>query len=125
MSKPDNNENFSELAKNESEGIDFRIVVKPSESSAAAIIAPHGGKIEFLTAELARAIANEKLGFYAFEGMKTKSNWELHITSPNFDEPKCLALIENCDRVVAMARGQIVLDKRVSETSIDEVQSVL
>ncbi|CAN7709771.1 MULTISPECIES: ATP-binding cassette domain-containing protein [Ensifer] len=30
-----------------------------------------------------------------------------------------------CDRVVAMARGQIVLDKRVADTSIDEVQSVL
>ncbi|MGF6177944.1 ATP-binding cassette domain-containing protein [Ensifer sp. 4252] len=34
-------------------------------------------------------------------------------------------VFESCDRVVAMARGQIVLDKRVSETSIDEVQSVL
>jgi simple sugar transport system ATP-binding protein len=30
-----------------------------------------------------------------------------------------------CDRVVAMALGQVVLDKRVSETSIDEVQDVL
>ncbi|OCP34934.1 ATP-binding cassette domain-containing protein [Ensifer sp. LC163] len=34
-------------------------------------------------------------------------------------------VFESCDRVVAMARGQIVLDRRVSETSIDEVQSVL
>lgn len=34
-------------------------------------------------------------------------------------------VFESCDRVVAMARGQIVLDKRVGETSIDEVQSVL
>ncbi|MGX7871823.1 ATP-binding cassette domain-containing protein [Mesorhizobium sp. ORM6] len=30
-----------------------------------------------------------------------------------------------CDRVVAMARGEIVLDKRIEETSIDEVHSVL
>ncbi len=30
-----------------------------------------------------------------------------------------------CDRVVAMALGKIVLDKRVSETSIDEVHEVL
>jgi simple sugar transport system ATP-binding protein len=30
-----------------------------------------------------------------------------------------------CDRIVAMALGQIVLDKRVEETSIDEVQDVL
>ncbi|OCP10062.1 MULTISPECIES: ATP-binding cassette domain-containing protein [unclassified Ensifer] len=34
-------------------------------------------------------------------------------------------VFDSCDRVVAMARGQIVLDKRISETSIDEVQSVL
>ncbi|QKC84979.1 ATP-binding cassette domain-containing protein [Mesorhizobium sp. NZP2077] len=30
-----------------------------------------------------------------------------------------------CDRVVAMARGEVVLDKRIEETSIDEVHSVL
>ncbi|GLQ72206.1 ATP-binding cassette domain-containing protein [Vibrio penaeicida] len=30
-----------------------------------------------------------------------------------------------CDRIVAMARGEIVLDKRVEDTNIDEVQSVL
>ncbi|MER8430449.1 ATP-binding cassette domain-containing protein [Mesorhizobium caraganae] len=34
-------------------------------------------------------------------------------------------VFECCDRVVAMARGEIVLDKRVGETSIDEVHSVL
>ncbi|TPI12702.1 sugar ABC transporter ATP-binding protein [Mesorhizobium sp. B4-1-3] len=30
-----------------------------------------------------------------------------------------------CDRVVAMARGEVVLDKRVADTSIDEVHSLL
>jgi simple sugar transport system ATP-binding protein len=30
-----------------------------------------------------------------------------------------------CDRVVAMARGEVVLDKRIEETSIDEVHGVL
>jgi simple sugar transport system ATP-binding protein len=34
-------------------------------------------------------------------------------------------VFECCDRVVAMARGEIVLDKRISETSIEEVQEVL
>jgi simple sugar transport system ATP-binding protein len=34
-------------------------------------------------------------------------------------------VFECCDRVVAMARGEIVLDKRVAETSIDEVHGVL
>ena len=34
-------------------------------------------------------------------------------------------VFECCDRVVAMARGEIVLDKRIEETSIDEISGIL
>jgi simple sugar transport system ATP-binding protein len=34
-------------------------------------------------------------------------------------------VFESCDRIVAMARGEIVFDKPVAETSIDEVQNYL
>jgi simple sugar transport system ATP-binding protein len=34
-------------------------------------------------------------------------------------------VFECCDRVVAMARGEIVLDKKIGETSIEEVQEIL
>ncbi|RRH94815.1 sugar ABC transporter ATP-binding protein [Mesorhizobium tamadayense] len=34
-------------------------------------------------------------------------------------------VFECCDRIVAMARGEIVLDKRIEDTSIDEVHGVL
>jgi simple sugar transport system ATP-binding protein len=34
-------------------------------------------------------------------------------------------VFECCDRVVAMARGEIVLDKRIEGTSIDEISGVL
>jgi simple sugar transport system ATP-binding protein len=34
-------------------------------------------------------------------------------------------VFECCDRVVAMARGEIVLDKRIGDTSIDEIHGVL
>jgi simple sugar transport system ATP-binding protein len=34
-------------------------------------------------------------------------------------------VFECCDRIVAMARGEIVLDKRIGDTSIDEVHGVL
>ncbi|MDQ6435739.1 ATP-binding cassette domain-containing protein [Mesorhizobium sp. LHD-90] len=34
-------------------------------------------------------------------------------------------VFECCDRIVAMARGEIVLDKRIGDTSIDEIHSVL
>jgi simple sugar transport system ATP-binding protein len=34
-------------------------------------------------------------------------------------------VFQSCDRIVAMARGEIVLDKPVGETSVDEVSDVL
>ena len=34
-------------------------------------------------------------------------------------------VFECCDRIVAMARGEVVLDKRIGDTSIDEVHGVL
>ena len=34
-------------------------------------------------------------------------------------------VFESCDRIVAMARGEIVFDKPVAETSVDEVSDVL
>jgi simple sugar transport system ATP-binding protein len=34
-------------------------------------------------------------------------------------------VFESCDRIVAMARGEIVFDKAVVETSVDEVSDVL
>jgi len=34
-------------------------------------------------------------------------------------------VFESCDRIVAMARGEIVLDKPVRETNVDEVSDVL
>ncbi len=34
-------------------------------------------------------------------------------------------VFECCDRVVAMARGEIVMDKRIEETSIEEVSEIL
>ena len=34
-------------------------------------------------------------------------------------------VFESCDRIVGMARGEIVMDKPVGQTSIDEVQDIL
>ena len=34
-------------------------------------------------------------------------------------------VFQSCDRVVAMARGEIVFDKQVDETSVEEVSDVL
>jgi phage replication-related protein YjqB (UPF0714/DUF867 family) len=93
--------NFAALKQAEREGEDFGIVRRPTRSPVA-VIAPHGGEIEHGTSEIAAAIAGDEFNLYCFEGRKPKGNTSLHITSANFDEPRCLDLISSCDRVVAV-----------------------
>jgi phage replication-related protein YjqB (UPF0714/DUF867 family) len=83
------------------EGVDFKIV-STSHQTPAAIIAPHGGKIEFMTTEIARAIAGKTFNFYSFVGLKRRAHHEIHITSHKFDEPRCLKTISTCRLVVAI-----------------------
>jgi phage replication-related protein YjqB (UPF0714/DUF867 family) len=84
--------NFEELALNEREGRDYRIVIK-NRMAQATVIAIHGGKIESTTSEIAKAIAGTTFNIYLFEGMKSRNNSSLHITSHRFDEPRALSLV--------------------------------
>ena len=93
--------NFEELSRNETSGIDFRILVRQA-TSAFAIVTPHGGGIEPGTAEIADAIAAEDFSFYAFEGLKPAGNADLHITSTYFDEPMCLNVVELSNIVITI-----------------------
>ena len=94
--------NYKELEASETEGIDYDVVVICREKSRFAVIAPHGGKIEPMTAELAKAIAGNEFNLYCFRGIKKSNNRDLHITSHNFDEPRCLSLLESQTMVVAI-----------------------
>jgi phage replication-related protein YjqB (UPF0714/DUF867 family) len=99
--KPDRYRSFEELAEHEREGFDYQIRSHPRHSPVA-VIAPHGGKIEPGTAEIAEAIAGEHFSFYAFEGIKRGRNHDLHLTSTRFDEPECLRLISTAQVVLAV-----------------------
>ena len=94
---------FAQLAAHEREGIDYTITAIRRPASTIAVIAPHGGKIEKATADIARAIAGDEFNLYLFEGIKSTGNYAgLHITSHLFDEPSCLALIRDCRFVVSI-----------------------
>jgi len=99
--KPDRYRGFAELAEREREGIDYQIRSHRRDSQIA-VIAPHGGKIEEHTSEIAEAIAGERFSFYAFEGIKRSHNLDLHITSTHFDEPECLSLLESAAITIAV-----------------------
>ena len=92
---------FAALSRAEHEDVDFDIVCR-ARSSTVAVIAPHGGKIESSTAEIAAAVAGDDFNLYCFRGLKSRNNTSLHITSGRFDEPRCRALLSACDHVVAI-----------------------
>ena len=94
--------NFAELNETESEGIDFYISAVKREGSNTVIVAPHGGAIEPGTSEVAKEVASNDLSLFIFEGVKPKDNKRLHITSTNFDEPRCVELVQESDTVVVI-----------------------
>jgi len=95
---------FRELLHREVEGQDYRIRIELRDPRIL-IMAPHGGKIEPTTAEIAVAIAGDDYSFYCFEGLKTDSR-PLHIESHLFDEPRALQVVQKSDIVITV-HGQI------------------
>jgi len=93
---------FAELKEVEREGVDYCLCVVQRENSSTVVVAPHGGGIEPGMSEVARKIAEDDLSLAIFEGKKSAGNARLHITSTNFDEPRCLELVQATDSVVAI-----------------------
>lgn len=94
--------NYAELSKCMTIGRDYRIVPRPIQNSRVLIAAPHGGKIESGTSEITRKIAANNRSYYLFEGLLQNKNRDLHITSHNFDEPKCLEMVLSCEFVLGI-----------------------
>src|SRR5262249_50754220 len=93
--------NFADLERHEQAGLTYDIAVRRAQPRFA-IVAPHGGKIEAGTSEIADAVAGRLHSFYTFEGLKGSNNHELHITSTHFDEPMCLTVIAVSEVVVTI-----------------------
>ncbi len=96
--------NFKELAGRETEGRDYRIKTEWRDPRVL-IMAPHGGRIEPTTVEIAEAIAGSDYSFYSFEGLKADSRM-LHIESHLFDEPCALLAVQKAD-VIITVHGQL------------------
>src|SRR3974377_441211 len=97
MPSMDRYRSYAEPRENERAGLDFRIFVI-DRAASVAVIAPHGGKIEPGTSEIARAIAGTSYSLYCFEGVRRRP----HCTSTNFDEPRCQELIKTHDFIVSV-----------------------
>ena len=107
MRKPVQSDDFlsyGDLSGRYTEGVDYAVQVLRREQSRVAILAPHGGRIEGRTSEVAQLIAGGEHRLYLFEGLRsTGDNFDcLHLASHRFDEPRALELISICDTVVAV-----------------------
>jgi phage replication-related protein YjqB (UPF0714/DUF867 family) len=112
-------ENFAELKQKENEGDDFFIFIFKKEESSTVIASPHGGAIEPGTSEVAKEIAKNDLSLAIFEGRKSSDNARLHITSTNFDEPRCMELIQEANNVIAI-HGECSEEKVVFFGGLDQ-----
>lgn len=98
------NRGFSVIAKRYVEGRDYQIRIA-YKSGGVLVIAPHGGKIEPGTSEIAEAIAKSDFSLYCFEGLKSRLNKLLHIKSHLFDEPNALQAVSR-SKVILAIHGQ-------------------
>lgn len=92
--------NFQEL--HEQEGAHAYEIALADRQSQVSIVAPHGGNIEPGTTELAQLTASTGFNFYSFVARKPQNSPDLHITSHNFDEPLCLALLSRSQYVITV-----------------------
>lgn len=106
---------YKQLKAAEVCGKDFAYITRPRPGATVVVIAPHGGRIEPETAEIAKAIAGADFSFYCFKGLRAKSHPDLHIASHKFDEPHCVNLIATHKYVLAIhghgcpGAGQVLL----------------
>ncbi len=91
---------FTSLKRYNTYGKDYRIVVR-DRASSKAVIAIHGGNIEFETNDIASAIAARGgYDYYGFIGLR--KGFGLHVTSTRFNEPQARRLVAKSSRTVAI-----------------------
>lgn len=121
---------YEQLKATELPGRDFECIIRPCPSASVVVIAPHGGRIEPHTAEIAEDIAGADFSFYCFKGLRENSHPDLHIASHKFDEPDCVKLIATHKWVLSihghghLGAGQVLLGG-LDHSLIDDLAGAL
>ncbi|WP_416333596.1 poly-gamma-glutamate hydrolase family protein [Bacillus glycinifermentans] len=92
--------NFKELSQKETEGVDYS-VFKRNAGKGLLVMSPHGGGIEPGISEIVRAFADDRTSVYLFEGIKSRGNRDLHVTSACFDDPLAVKMAADHQYVLA------------------------
>jgi phage replication-related protein YjqB (UPF0714/DUF867 family) len=100
MVAKDRYSSFKELYLAERKGTDYqKQVVK--RASDCLIMAPHGGRIEPGTSELAKAVASKDHSLYLFEGIRNRPHTDLHVTSHKYDDEEAIEFASEHAVIVA------------------------
>ncbi|MEU6552121.1 poly-gamma-glutamate hydrolase family protein [Streptomyces sp. NPDC046915] len=89
---------YAALAAEHAEGVDYRRVQATPTGWSWLSSAVHGGAIEAGTSEIAQYVAGSRMAYYAFEGIMSSGNSDLHITSTLIDYPDLLAMAPGARR---------------------------
>lgn len=116
---PDKYGSFRELVGGELPDA-FEITERYGAMRHVSIIAPHGGKIEPGTSQIARAISGDLFNLYCFDGRKPRYNDHLHITSTKFDEPTAVRMASASDYIVTV-HGCRDRDRHIYLGGLDDV----
>ena len=92
---------MSRLVLRNSRGVDYEIDFY-ARSEELTVVAIHGGGIEPLTGELARAIAGEEYNLFEFRGIRPSGNMELHVSSLRFDEIRLRGLLTTANTAISI-----------------------
>ena len=112
--------NYEELAAQFDEGRDFVIEANQKIGSRFTVLAPHGGKIEQGTSEIARRIAGEQYNLYLFEGRLSAGNRDLHVTSHRFFEKRADDLLKATEFAIGV-HGRRDQDGSVAQIERDSL----
>lgn len=94
--------NFNHLKASEKLNSDYRINTVTTDSKVL-VMAIHGGQIEGGTCQLAKAVAKKgDFNLYSFEGIKSKNNWDLHVSSTRFNEPRALKMVGKSSKTLSL-----------------------
>lgn len=108
---------YHKLAAVYERGKDFSISTRAGDTwPGILIMAPHGGKIEMRTAEIADATAGSDYSCYIFEAKLPANNRrEMHIASETYDVPEAEEAVKTATLVVALHGRK---DEKVDEGKI-------
>lgn len=93
---------MNNLQYDTTESEDWEIEINDCESTTS-ILAIHGGGIEPATTELTKLIASQgNFNYFTFNGLRSKGNNELHVTSIHYDNELALELVGKSQNVITL-----------------------